>query len=68
MAAALALSAVLAEIALRLPPSGIVVEPNLYRMAEDGLLLLRPDWRDDPRLAGAVNVADGAVVHPALRT
>lgn len=31
-------------------------------------LLLRPDWRDDPRLAGAVNVADGAVVHPALRT
>ena len=31
-------------------------------------LLLRPNWRDDPRLAGAVNVADGAVVHPALRT
>ena len=31
-------------------------------------LLLRPNWRDYPRLAGAVNVADGAVVHPALRT
>ncbi|MEZ5366475.1 MAG: GDSL-type esterase/lipase family protein [Bryobacterales bacterium] len=42
-AAALALSAVLAEVALRLLPAGVVVEPNLYRMA-DGLLLLRRDW------------------------
>lgn len=28
--------------------------------------LAGPDWREDPVLAGAVNVADGAVVHPAL--
>lgn len=31
------------------------------------LALLDPDWRDDPRLAGAINVAGGQVVHPALR-
>jgi len=31
------------------------------------LALLSPDWRDDPRLAGAVNVMAGEVVHPALR-
>ncbi len=31
------------------------------------LALLDPDWREDPRLAGAVNVAGGEVVHPALR-
>lgn len=30
------------------------------------LVLLRRDWRADARLAGAVNVADGQVVHPAL--
>ena len=29
--------------------------------------LLDADWRNDPRLAGAVNVADGELVHPALR-
>lgn len=29
--------------------------------------LLAPDWRADARLAGAVNVAGGALVHPALR-
>jgi len=29
--------------------------------------LLAPDWRDDPRLVGAVNVAGGEVMHPALR-
>lgn len=28
--------------------------------------LARPDWREDPALAGAVNVADGVLVHPAL--
>jgi alanine dehydrogenase len=32
------------------------------------LALLQPDWRADARLAGAVNVAEGAIVHPALRT
>jgi len=31
------------------------------------LALLDPDWREDPRLAGAINVAGGEVVHPALR-
>jgi alanine dehydrogenase len=31
------------------------------------LRLLQPDWRDDPGLAGAINVAAGEVVHPALR-
>ncbi len=30
------------------------------------LKLLEPDWRDDPRLLGAVNVSDGIVVLPAL--
>ncbi len=29
--------------------------------------LARPDWREDPALAGAVNVAGGEIVHPALR-
>lgn len=29
--------------------------------------LLRPGWREDARLAGAINVAGGEVVHPALR-
>ncbi|MDJ0740474.1 MAG: alanine dehydrogenase [Gammaproteobacteria bacterium] len=28
--------------------------------------LLDADWRDDPRLAGAINVDGGRVVHPAL--
>ena len=40
-AAAIVLSAGLAEIALRLLPSGMLVEADLYRMA-DGLLVLRP--------------------------
>lgn len=31
------------------------------------LLLLDSGWRDDPRLAQAVNVSGGEVVHPALR-
>jgi alanine dehydrogenase len=31
------------------------------------LRLARPDWRTDVPLAGAVNLADGALVHPALR-
>ena len=31
------------------------------------LSLLEDDWQRDPRLAGAINVAEGAVVHPALR-
>jgi alanine dehydrogenase len=30
------------------------------------LRLARPDWRSDAPLAGAVNLADGALVHPAL--
>jgi alanine dehydrogenase len=30
------------------------------------LRLLDDDWQADPRLAQAVNVADGAIVHPAL--
>ncbi|MCG6966244.1 MAG: alanine dehydrogenase [Chromatiaceae bacterium] len=30
------------------------------------LVLLDPDWRDDARLAGAINVSGGQVVHPAL--
>jgi len=29
--------------------------------------LLHTDWRNDPRLTGAVNVAGGELVHPALR-
>lgn len=29
--------------------------------------LLTPGWRDDARLAGAINVSGGQVVHPALR-
>lgn len=29
--------------------------------------LLEPDWRDDPRLSGAVNLAKGELVYPALR-
>ena len=29
--------------------------------------LLGPDWRADVRLAGAINVEKGAIVHPALR-
>jgi alanine dehydrogenase len=29
--------------------------------------LLTPGWRDDARLAGAVNVSGGQVVHPALQ-
>lgn len=28
--------------------------------------LAKPDWRDDPVLAGAINVGEGRVVHPAL--
>jgi alanine dehydrogenase len=28
--------------------------------------LARPDWRDDPALAGALNVSGGNVIHPAL--
>jgi hypothetical protein len=28
--------------------------------------LAAPDWQADPVLSAAVNVADGAVVHPAL--
>ena len=39
--AAILLSAVMAELALRLVPAGMVVEADLYRMSE-GLLLLRP--------------------------
>jgi alanine dehydrogenase len=31
------------------------------------LALLEPNWRDDKRLAGAINVDGGEVVHPALR-
>jgi alanine dehydrogenase len=31
------------------------------------LILLNADWRDDPRLSGAINVSGGEVVHPALR-
>ena len=31
------------------------------------LALLDPDWRSDGRLAGAINVEKGAIVHPALR-
>jgi len=31
------------------------------------LRLLDADWRDDRRLAGAINVADGEVVYPALK-
>ena len=31
------------------------------------LALLDPDWRSDVRLAGAINVEKGAIVHPALR-
>ena len=31
------------------------------------LTLLDPDWRADVRLAGAINVEKGAIVHPALR-
>jgi len=30
------------------------------------LRLARPDWRDDPVLAAAINVSGGAVIHPAL--
>ena len=30
------------------------------------LTLLTPAWRDDPRLADAINVEQGRVVHPAL--
>lgn len=29
--------------------------------------LIKADWRDDPGLAAGVNVADGGLVHPALR-
>lgn len=32
------------------------------------LALLDPAWRDDPRLAQAINVSGGQVVHPALKT
>jgi alanine dehydrogenase len=31
------------------------------------LRLIEADWEADPRLAGAINVAGGQVVHPALR-
>jgi alanine dehydrogenase len=31
------------------------------------LRLASPDWRQDPALAGAVNLADGEVVHPAVK-
>jgi alanine dehydrogenase len=31
------------------------------------LRLLGGNWRDEPALAGAVNVDGGRVVHPALR-
>ena len=34
--------------------------PYLLRLAE-------PDWREDPVLAGAINLEAGAVVHPALK-
>ena len=36
------------------------IMPYLSRLLDD-------DWQADPRLAGAVNVANGVVVHPALR-
>lgn len=32
------------------------------------LALLDPAWRDDPRLAQAINVSGGQVVHPALKS
>jgi alanine dehydrogenase len=31
------------------------------------VLMIRPEWRDDPFLAAAVNVSSGDVVHPALK-
>jgi alanine dehydrogenase len=31
------------------------------------LRLAAPDWRADAALAGAVNLADGVLVHPALK-
>lgn len=32
------------------------------------LRLTDPEWREDHSLSGAINVADGAIVHPALKT
>jgi len=32
------------------------------------LALLDPEWRNDPRLAQAINVSGGRVVHPALKS
>lgn len=37
-----------------------IVTPYLLRLVE-------PDWRTDAALAGAINVAEGEIVHPVLR-
>jgi len=40
---------------------GATLLPWVVRLAD-------PDWRSDPILADAVNVAGGALVHPAVRS